>query len=41
MNEIEQLEFGIEVDEQAIKVAVDRIEINKQKIKKLKEKEND
>ena len=40
MNEIEQLEMGIEMDEQAIQVAMDRIEINKQKIKELKENEN-
>ena len=41
MNEIELLELSIEMDDQAIKVAMDRIEINKQKIKELKEKKNE
>ncbi len=41
MNEIEKLEFEIEIAEQAMKVAMDNIEIAKKKLKELnKEKEN-
>ena len=40
MTELEKLEHEIEMDEQEIRVSMDRIEINKQKIKEFMENEN-
>ena len=40
MNDIEKLEFSIEIAEQSILVSMDNIEADKQELKELKEKKN-